>query len=124
MSEIRRIHVGTVDYDIAAKYIMEGSTPGSETLHTWEDITSLVSTSFEIKGPVDTLPTLDATSYETYKNCILLCNNGETPETGTYVEWVAVRTGTSTYTYSWEKIGTSATDLSEYAKKGTYTPRR
>ena len=116
---------GTTDpYDISALYIQ-----GDNANKTWQDIKDLVSTSFEIKGPVTTLPTVSTPSdYDTYKNCILLCNNGETPETGTYIEWVIVKGGTETTpTYTWEKIGTSATDLSEYAKKavagkaGTYT---
>lgn len=35
------------------------------------------------------------------------------PESGTYVEWVAVNTSGDNYT--WERIGTTQTDLSEYA---------
>lgn len=40
-------------------------------------------------------------------------------ESGTYVEYVTVDNGASaTPRYVWEKIGTTATDLAEYAKKG------
>ena len=37
--------------------------------------------------------------------------------TGTYVEYVTARTGAAApYTYTWERIGTTETDLSDYAK--------
>lgn len=123
MAEIKQIKVGSENYDLAAKYILDGSN-----LKQWSDITSLLETSFDIVVLSGTLPTANATTYETYHNSLVLCNNGETPETGTYVEWVITRTGSSgSYTYAWEKIGTSSADLSEYAKKteagaaGTYT---
>lgn len=45
---------------------------------------------------------------------IYLVSDGA-PESGTYVEWVAVNTSGSTYV--WERIGTTQTDLSEYALK-------
>lgn len=52
---------------------------------------------------------------------IYLCAN-EGTLSGTYTEFVTIKSGTAEpYTYSWEKIGTTATDLSAYAKKGTYT---
>lgn len=37
------------------------------------------------------------------------------PESGTYVEWITVNTSGSTYI--WEKIGTTSTDLTDYATK-------
>ena len=44
-------------------------------------------------------------------------------ETGTYVEYITVRTakGTTpeTYDYAWERIGTTETDLEDYVKKTT-----
>lgn len=41
---------------------------------------------------------------------------GQGAESGTYVEWIYLEGGT------WERIGTTATDLSEYAKTATVTP--
>lgn len=41
---------------------------------------------------------------------------GQGAESGTYVEWIYLEGGT------WERIGTTATDLSEYAKTAVVTP--
>lgn len=41
---------------------------------------------------------------------------GQGAESGTYVEWIYLEGGT------WERIGTTATDLSEYAKTADVTP--
>lgn len=122
MAEIKQIKVGTTDYDIAAKYILDGSGNNKG----WSDITSLVENKMSLVA-LDELPEANATSYATYKsNIVLIPNSG----TGTNVkdEYVILRSGTSgSYTYSWEKIGTTDVDLSGYAKKteagkaGTYT---
>ena len=115
-----KIKVNDTTYDLGAKYIK--TADADPVYKTWEDITSLVETSFELKVIDGTLPVASATIYATYHNNIVLCNNGETPKTGTYLEWVIVKGGTQTTpTYAWEKIGTSATDLTDYVKHGTYT---
>lgn len=39
---------------------------------------------------------------------------------GTYVEWITIRSGeASAYTYAWEKIGSTKTDLTGYVSKDT-----
>lgn len=52
---------------------------------------------------------------------IYLCAN-EGTISGHYTEFVTIQAGTEgSYTYTWEKIGTTETDLSKYAKAGTYS---
>lgn len=69
---------------------------------------------FDIKV-VSTLPTASAdTMYIVY----LVAEEGVA--SGTYVEYITVRSGAEgSYTYAWEKIGTTAADLTDYVKKTT-----
>ena len=66
------------------------------------------------------LPTADAESYEEYHNNIVLIADA-TSETGAYIEYVILRKGTTgSYTYEWEKIGTTQADLSDYLTDVSY----
>ena len=41
-------------------------------------------------------------------------------EAGTYLEYITIRNGTEgSYTYTWEQIGSTKTDLTDYVKKAT-----
>ncbi len=121
MANIKQVKIGSTPYDIEALHFNGGTN--LDTPAQWKAyIDSIGDLGFEIFTDLigKTLPTADATSYGKYKNGIVLCNNGETPETGSYIEWVIVRTGTSSsYSYAWEKIGTTSADLSDYVKKNT-----
>lgn len=115
MAEIRGVHLGNTDYDLAAKYILSNdSTP---VLKTWQDILDLVSVGFEIVV-LQSLPTPSAAVYEQYKNCIVLVSDGTT--TGNHDEYVITISGDPDL-YRWEKVGTTTADLADYVKKGTYT---
>lgn len=119
MAEIKQIQIPgiTAPYEINAKYIQDGSGNAK----AWSDITSLISAQTDLV-PLDTLPTANTATYNTYKNDIILIP-AETSETGNERdEYMIFKGGTSsTPTYHWEKIGTTAADLATKADKGTYT---
>lgn len=74
-------------------------------------IETLSSMALEVKI-YESLPTASA---DTMRYLALVAEAGSVA--GTYVEYVTIRSGEEgAYTYAWEKIGTTATDLSEYAK--------
>lgn len=111
---IKQIQINNQDlYDINALYIQDTEGNGK----TWSDITSLVTQAFEIK----VYTTLPEASAETQKIMALVQETGA--ESGTYVEYVTVKSGEGTSaTYSWERIGTTKADLSDYAYKDKATP--
>ena len=124
LDNIKKVQITANDYsDIEALHFKSGDL---DTPAQWKAyIDSIADLGFEIFTDLigKTLPAADATSYAKYKNGIVLCNNGETPETGSYIEWIIVDKGASANPrYTWEKIGTTSTDLTDYYKKGvTYT---
>lgn len=114
---IKTIEAGSNEYYLAAKFLLD--TLGGT--HTWEDIEQLVEVGFELyvwDPNVDgALEPATAAKYAAHKNQIVLYNESGTVS-GTYTEYVILRSGTaSSYTYAWEKIGTTSTDLSNYLKK-------
>ena len=118
MANIKNIKVGDTNYDIEALHFIAGdlNTPAQWKAY----IDRIAELGFEIVV-LTTLPPEDAASYETYHNNIVLITDN-TSVTGSSVEYVIVRSGTSgSYTYKWEKIGTTTTDLTAYAKKGVPT---
>ena len=119
MANIKNIKVGSNDaYDIEALHFIAGEL---DTPAQWKAyIDRIAEIGFEIVV-LTTLPAADATSYETYHNNIVLITDN-TSVTGSSVEYVIVRSGTSgSYTYAWERIGTTTADLNAYAKKETKT---
>ena len=103
-NEIYQVKVGNTNYDIAAKYIHDGTNA-----YEWSDITNLVNTSFSLEV-LTSLPTANASAYNTYSKKIVLIASGDGVD-GSYDEYVILRTGTSTYTYAWELIGTTKVEL-------------
>ena len=67
---------------------------------------------------VETLPTASAeTMYILY-----LVSDKSDEDTGAYVEWITVRSGEEgSYTYTWEAIGSTKIDLSDYITTGKLT---
>ena len=113
---LKQIQIGETLYDFNALAIQDGSGNAK----TWSDITNLIETSFSIVVLAE-LPTADASAYETYKQNIVLIADAQAAA-GTYIEYVIVRSGEEgSYTYSWEAIGSTEVDLSDYVTKGTYT---
>ena len=118
MANISQIKVADTVYDIEALRFVAGelNTPAQ-----WKSyIDQMAAIGFDIVV-LTTLPEESAASYETYKNNIVLINDSNSV-TGSSIEYVIVRSGTSgSYTYRWERIGTTTADLNAYAKKGTDT---
>lgn len=118
MANISQIKVADTVYDIEALRFVAGelNTPAQ-----WKSyIDQMAAIGFDIVV-LTTLPEESAASYETYKNNIVLINDSNSV-TGSSIEYVMVRSGTSeSYTYRWERIGTTTADLNSYAKKGTET---
>lgn len=72
------------------------------------------------QGQAGTLVPTESTEYIIY-----LVLESASPN-NTHAEWITIKTGgagttADPYTYAWEKIGTTATDLSNYLKSITYT---
>ena len=113
MPNVKLVKIGNNTYEIEAKYIQDGSGNAK----TWADIVELISE----KGTIyvlDELPAANATSYETYKNSLVFIPDA-TAVSGTFAEYVILRSGTvGSYTYAWEKVGTTQIDLANYLKKG------
>ena len=113
---IKQIEINGATYDISAVSIQDGNG----TAKTWTDIESLVEAGFDLVVLAE-LPTADASAYATYKNDLVLVLQTRTGENNNYDEYLIQRSGTTTYTYRWEKIGSTEVDLSNYVQKGTYT---
>ena len=65
---------------------------------------------------VGTLVAGETTMYQLY----MVPDDGATATPGAYVEYITVRSGSDpNYTYTWEKIGTTVTDLTDYVQKVT-----
>ena len=122
MANIKQIKVGSTTYDIEALHFITGSL---DTPAQWKAyIDSLVGEGLQIV--IDTKSTqgdypATAASASTMGKLYMVQLTNQT-ESGTYTEFITIKGGTeASPTYSWEKIGTTAADLSEYAKAGTYT---
>ena len=120
MANIKQILVGSTTYDIEALHFTTGSL---DTPAQWKQyIDDLANKGIQIviadpaTGKQEPATTASAS---TMGKLYMVQFSGQT-ESGTYTEFITIESGTSTKTYSWEKIGTTAADLSEYAKKGTY----
>ena len=70
--KIKQIALSDGEHEINAKYIQDSSGNPKN----WANIEELVSASFDIVVISGTLPTANATSYNTYHRNIVLCNNG------------------------------------------------
>jgi len=124
MANIKQIKVESTTFDIEALHFYQSST--LDTPAQWKQyIDEIGAAAGKIQIVIDSKSSsgdypATAPSADTMGKIYLV--QLETTETGTYTEFITVDTGTGgSHSYSWEKIGTTATDLSEYAKKGTYT---
>lgn len=67
---------------------------------------------------VETLPTASAETYFNDSKTIYMVRNTSTSGDNYYDEYITIRTGEeSSYTYSWEHIGSTQIDLSNYVQK-------
>lgn len=70
-----------------------------------------------VKVDAAVVASADAAKYELYRNSIVLVENQEAAA-GSCIEYVILRSGEeSSYTYSWEQIGTTEVNLSGYVLK-------
>lgn len=70
-----------------------------------------------VKVDAAVVASADAAKYELYHNSIVLVEAGEAAA-GSCIEYVILRSGEeSSYTYSWEQIGTTKVSLSDYVLK-------
>lgn len=121
MANIKQIKVGSSTYDVEALHFVVGAL---DTPAQWKNyIDNLVGEGLQIvtdtPNAAKTAPAT-AASADTMGKLYLVTLGTE--ESGTYTEFVTLKDESSgTASYSWEKIGTTATDLSEYAKAGTYS---
>lgn len=111
---IRQVQIGTDLYDIAAKYI-QTTTAGEGK--TWQDILDLLSTAFQVKVE-DSLPSIssmDDAKFKEYKSSIVLVRDSAGAGQDIFDEFII--NGNDKASATWEQIGTTKTDLSDYAKK-------
>lgn len=122
MANIKKVLVSGTTYDIEALHFITGSL---DTPAQWKDyIDSLVGQGLQIvidtKSSSADEPATAASASTMGK--LYMVAIAEQTQSGTYTEFVTVDKGASASPrYVWEKIGTTAADLTEYAKKGTYT---
>lgn len=114
---IKRIQVESDEWELCVKALQDEN--GDPV--TYSQIKSLIEAGFDIVV-LEELPTASASAYTTYKNDLVLVPQSRIGENNNYDEYVIQRNGTEgSYTYRWEKIGSTEVDLSNYVQKGTYT---
>ena len=111
--KIRKLQSGDVTYYYAAKALLD-ATDGE---HSYEEIIGLIEglkkIGFEVVKLAE-LPTANATAFASYEHRIVLIEDAASL-TGACIEYVILRSGAEgSYTYSWEKIGTTSSDLTNY----------
>lgn len=113
MSEIKKVKIGSTQYDIAAKYLLDSNG----NLKDWDAITALIEAGADIVV-LQTLPTANELAYNTYKGDMIFAPDASALS-GSYIEYIIMRTGTAgSYSYSWEPIGSTTVDLSNYLQYG------
>lgn len=110
----------------AWKAVATEVTGGGEALPTAEAVKSYVTSqvgqihSFDVViDPAGTAdgPSVTASADTMYK--IYMVADGQA-SAGSYIEWITIRSGSEgAYTYTWEKIGSTKTDLTGYVSKET-----
>ncbi len=112
--------------DAAWKAVAAEVTGGGEALPTAEAVKSYVTSqvgqihSFDVViDPAGTAngPSVTASANTMYK-IYMVADEGASA--GSYIEWITIRSGAEgAYTYAWEKIGSTKTDLTGYVSKET-----
>jgi len=115
---LHSVQSGTTIYEIEALHFITGSLDTPAQWKTYID--NAAATAAKIQLVIDTGTGADnhpstTASADTLGKIYLVAAGS--PESGSYVEWITVDKGTGVSPrYVWEKIGTTATDLLEYAK--------
>ena len=119
MANVKQVKIGTTAYDVEALHFVTGSL---DTPQQWKDyIDNLVGQGLQIVTDDPATSGQEpktAASASTMGKLYLVQFSGQT-ESGTYTEFVTIDKGTGDPRYVWEKIGTTAADLTEYLKKDT-----
>lgn len=120
MANVKQVKIGSTTYDVEALHFITGSL---DTPAQWKSyIDNLVGQGLQIitdDPAASGQEPATAASATTMGKLYMVQFSGQT-ESGTYTEFVTVDKGESANPrYVWEKIGTTAADLTEYLKKGT-----
>ena len=84
-------------------------------------VDQMVEAGFEVVV-LSTLPTADASAYATYRNSIVMVPTSDPSTDNVKDEYIIMRSGAEgSYTYSWEKIGSTDIDLSGYVSNVSYS---
>lgn len=122
MANIKKIKVGSETHDIEALHFIVANT-SLDTPADWKAyIDAAAHVGIEIvideKSSQGDYPATPASADTMGKLYMVPLN--DPAESGSYTEFVTV-TDEGGLRYAWEKIGTTEVDLTDYAKKGTYT---
>lgn len=109
MANIKQLQLGSTTYEFNGKYIQDKDGNAK----TWEDITSLITAASLPLKVVTELPIASATTMGAIYLVAHSHGSGDT-----YDEYITLQDST-TKAYSWEKIGNTDVDLTDYLKKGT-----
>lgn len=109
---IKQVQLGSNNHELVAKFIQDNSGNAMN----WSDIEALMEVGFDLVA-LDSLPPADASAYQTYHNKIVLIPSSQTASQNVKDEYIIHRSDAEgSYTYAWEKIGSSEVDLSNYAR--------
>lgn len=113
-THIKQLQLGADQYYLSAKYLLDNSS----LEHSYEDIKQLIDEAASMHNlEIKVVSTLPVASINTL-NAIYLVPETVTAEQNIYGEYITVKSGSAEpYTYSWEKIGTTSADLSDYSLK-------
>lgn len=132
---LKQIKIGDNTYfikDAAARAILDTYTalptytPTTDISATGNTVATTETIKKYVDAQVGAIHKFDVTIYEALPTAsadtmyILGLVADATAEAGTYLEYITIRNGSEgSYTYAWEQIGSTKTDLTDYVKKTT-----
>lgn len=122
---LKIVDINNVLYELLPKYIQDGNGEAK----TWADIEAAAAEAGIALVSLNALPTIPADQdeaaalYATYRKTLVFVPSSNPKTQNTKDEYIIQRVGTEgSYTYSWEQIGSTELDLTNYVQKGvTYT---
>ena len=127
MANIKKIVVSGTTYDIEALHFIDGSLDTPAQWRAYIDNLAAKGTDIKVLTELPAISTVaqQKAAYAEYAGDIILIADA-TSVTGSYIEYVGITGKVESSTVdnaivAWEKIGTTTTDLTQYAKVGTYT---
>ena len=127
MANIKKVLVSGTTYDIEALHFIDGSLDTPAQWKAYIDSLAAKGTDIKVLTELPAISTVaqQKAAYTNYAGDIILISDA-TSVTGSYIEYVGITGKVESSTVdnaivAWEKIGTTTTDLTQYAKVGTYT---